>query len=359
MSSFVTDSIAQLRPYAAGKPVEELQRELGIANASKLASNENPFGPSEKAKQAAVQALDQLHRYPDAHAYRLRQRLAAALSVDPGELMFGNGSNEVIELLIRTFCAAGHHVVFAEPSFVVYRMASLAQGVDMTAVPLRDQTHDLEAMAAAVTSKTRLVFIANPNNPTGTYVGQGELELFLGQLPETVIPVLDEAYFEYAQAADYPDSLTLRALNPRLVTLRTFSKAYGLAALRLGYAVCNAELADYLNRVRAPFNANSVAQAAALAALDDTEHLEAVVRRTRDGLETIYSGLERLGLRYWRSEANFVLVDVARPATDVYERLLREGVIARPIPPLPDCLRISVGLPDENDRLLAALERVL
>ncbi len=358
-SRLVTETIQRLQPYSAGKPIEELERELGITGACKLASNENPLGPSVRAKQAAAEALNTLHRYPDADAFRLRHTLAARLGVEPSELVFGNGSNELLELLVRTFATPEHHLVFAQPSFVVYRMAALAQGVPFSAVPLVDQVHDLDAMLAAVTERTRLVFIANPNNPTGTYVTEAALRAFLQALPAHVIVVIDEAYFEYAVADDYPDSLQLRDLHPRLVVVRTFSKAYGLAALRLGYAVCSAELCGYLNRVRAPFNANSVAQAAAIAAFEDEEHLQRVVEQNRAALAQMQAGLDELGLKYWPSQANFVLVDFGQPAVALYEQLLREGVITRPIPPLPTCLRISAGLPEENQRLLTALKSVL
>jgi histidinol-phosphate aminotransferase len=272
---------------------------------------------------------------------------------------FGNGSNELIELLVRTFTTREHHIVFAEPSFVVYRMAALAHGVAFTAVPLLDQVHDLIAMRGAVNDRTRLVFIANPNNPTGTYVTEAALSEFLSRLPRSVIPVLDEAYFEYATERDYPNSLELRDLHPNLVVLRTFSKAYGLAALRLGFAVSPALLADYMNRVRAPFNANSIAQAAAMAALEDEAHLAAVVKENTAGRAILTRGCVELGLRVWPSQANFVLVDVGRSAQSVYEQLLQVGVITRPIASLPQCLRISVGLPEENTRLLSALKAVL
>src|SRR5450432_2043131 len=254
MSPLVSPSIESLLPYEGGKPVEELARELGISDAVKLASNENPLGPSPKALSAARAALAAEHRIPMA------------------EIIQGNGSNELLDLAVRTFCSAEQHIVFAEPAFVVYRIAALAHGVPFTAVPTQDLTHDLEAMAAAVTPRTRLIFVANPNNPTGTHVGRDALRRFLRAVPPEVIVVMDEAYIEYATAADFPDSLSLRGERERLIVCRTFSKIYGLAGLRVGYGVAPAKLVAYMNRVRAPFNVGNLGQAAAVAALDDVEH---------------------------------------------------------------------------------------
>ncbi len=356
----VTPGIESLRPYEAGKPVEELARELGVTDAVKLASNENPLGPSPRAVEAARAALADANRYPDAAAYRLREKLAAHHGVDMGELIQGNGSNELIELLVRTFTTPADHIVFAEPAFVVYRLASLAHGTPFTAVPLRDYTHDLEAMAAAVTDRTRLLFVANPNNPTGTHVGRRALERLLRDLPPQVIVVMDEAYIEYADAEDYPDSLELRGLRERLVTLRTFSKIYGLAAMRVGYAVGPAELVGYMNRVRAPFNVNAPAQAAAIAAIDDVEHVERSRSENKAQRARLLVALADLpGVKVVPSQANFVFVDVGRSARDVYDKLLRKGVIVRTLGPLATSLRITVGRPAENDRLLAALQEVL
>jgi histidinol-phosphate aminotransferase len=356
----VTDSIAQLKPYEPGKPLEELERELGIRSAVKLASNENPLGPSPRALAAAHEALLALHRYPDAAQHALRHRLAVFLGVEATEIALGAGSNELLDLLVRTFCTAQHHVVFADPSFVVYRMACLAHGVPHTAVPLTaDLRHDLPAMAAAVHNETRLIFIANPNNPTGTHVSLPELTTFLQQVPREVIVALDEAYIEYATAADFPNGLQLRKLHPRLVCLRTFSKAYGLAALRLGYAIAPKQLVHHLDCVRAPFNVNSVAQAAGIAALEDQEHVQSVAALNAREREALTQALKQRGIRVWPSQANFVLIDLARPAQPIYQALLNTGVIVRPIPNLPTSLRITVGVPDENQRFLAALDRVL
>jgi len=359
MSRLVTETIASLAPYEAGKPLEELARELGVVDAIKLASNENPHGPSPLALEALRGAISELNRYPDASALRLRERLAREHGVSVAEVIQGNGSNELLELLVRTFTTGGDHIVFAEPSFVVYRLAALAHGVPFTAVPLRDGVHDLRAMAAAVEPRTRLVFLANPNNPTGTHVPRGELEWFLQAVPADVIVAVDEAYFEYADAPDFPDTLRLRGLRERLVVLRTFSKIHALAALRVGYAIGPAELVDYMNRVRAPFNVGTLGQVAALAALDDRAHVARSREENSAGRARLAAGLERLGLHPLPSQANFVYVDLGRPARPVYDALLRLGVIVRPFAGLPQALRITVGTAPENERALAALAGVL
>jgi histidinol-phosphate aminotransferase len=279
--------------------------------------------------------------------------------VTSAEVIHGNGSNELLDLFAKAFAAGGHHIVFAEPSFVVYRISALAYGAPFTAVPLRAMTHDLSAMTAAITPDTRLVFIANPNNPTGTHVGLSEVSRFLCEVPEDVIVVMDEAYIEYADAPDFPDSLKLRGLRERLLIVRTFSKIYGLAGLRVGYAIGPAKLVDYLNRVRAPFNVSAVAQAAAIAALDDTLHVErsrALNLRERSRLST---ELSARGFAVAPSQANFICVDLGCPARPVYDALLKKGVIVRPFASLPQHLRITVGMESENDRLLAALKEVL
>ena len=359
MSALVTPSISLLRPYEAGKPVEELARERGITDAVKLASNENPLGPSPKAVQAMHGVLADVNRYPDANAFKLRERLAAGLGVSMAEVVQGNGSNELLDLLVRTFTTPADHIVFGNPSFVVYQLAAMAHSVPFTAVPLADDIHDLDAMAKAITPNTKLVFIANPNNPTGTYVGRPALERFLREVPKDVIVAVDEAYSEYADAPDYPDALALRSLRERLVVFRTFSKIYGLAALRVGYAVGPAELVDYMNRVRAPFNVSTPGQAAALAALDDTDHVARSKKTNAVERARLSAGLTGLGLRVTPSQANFVYVAVPMAAAQIYEALLDRGVIVRAFGGLPRHLRITVGTERENDRLLTALREVL
>lgn len=357
MQRVVSEGIERLKPYVPGKPVDEVARELGIAHATKLASNENPLGASPKALAAAAQALAETHRYPDAACYRLRQALSTQLGVQPTELVFGNGSNELLDIVVRTFCQVGDHVVFADPAFVVYEMSALASNLAYTAVPLQGFRHPLPAMLAACRPNTKVVFIANPNNPTGTYVTRAELEAFLDAVPEQAFVVLDEAYFEFATAADYPDGLQLRALHERLIVLRTFSKAYGLAGLRAGYGVLPPQFADYVNRVRAPFNLSAVAQAAALAALEDTEHLRRGVELNRSERERVSAALAQRGLEVVPSQANFVYINVPGRAKLLGDAVLKKGVITRPMS--ADGLRVSIGLPEENDRFLGCLAEVL
>ncbi len=358
MASLVTPSIESLVPYEAGKPIEEVARELGVTDAVKLASNENPLGPSPKAVEAVKRAVSEAHRYPDAAAYSLRKRLSELHDTPMDQIIQGNGSNELIELLIRTFATPIDHIVFAEPSFVVYKLACLAHGVNFTPVPLTDYTHDLEAMRNAVRDNTRLLFVANPNNPTGTHVSRDAVADFLKSVPDHVIVVMDEAYLQYADAPDYPDSLSLRSIRERLVVLRTFSKIYGLAAFRVGYAVGPEPIVNYMNRVRAPFNVGALGQVAASAAIDDSEHVE----RSRSENQAQRARLEReigaLGVKVVPSQANFVFVDVGRPGREVYEAMLRKGVIVRPLG-ASNFLRITVGTKAENDRLIPALSGVL
>jgi histidinol-phosphate aminotransferase len=358
--ALVIPTIEGLAPYQGGKPIEELAREFGITDAVKLASNENPLGPSPKALEAARRVLTDANRYPDGAAYDLRAKLAAKHSIGMDEILLGAGSNELLDLAVRTFCTPEQHIVFAEPSFVVYRIAALSGGVPFSAVPLTPGlVHDLPAMAAAVTPQTRLMFVANPNNPTGTHVGFAAVEKLLRQVPPEVIIVMDEAYLEYADAPDYTDCLDLRGLRERLLVLRTFSKIYGLAAFRVGYAVGPRNLIDYMNRVRAPFNVSTMAQAAATAALDDDAHVRAARSLNQTERARVSAALEARGLWVAPSQANFILVDVKRPARAVYDSLLRKGVIVRPFASLPTSLRVTIGTERENDRFLAALAEVL
>jgi histidinol-phosphate aminotransferase len=357
MRSLVTPSIEQLVPYEAGKPIEELTRELGITDAVKLASNENLLGPSPRAVEAMRATLREVYFYPDSAAYRLRDRLAAEHGVPMAEVIHGNGSNELIDLLVRTFSTPADHLVFAQDSFVAYRLSALAHGVAFTEVPLQDWRHDLEAMAAAVTPRTRLVIVANPNNPTSTHVGRAEVARFLRAVPPEVIVVMDEAYIHYADAPDYPDSLELRGERERLVVLRTFSKVYGLAGLRVGYGIAPAELIDYLGRVRMPFNVTSLGQAAALAALDDREHVERSVHMNQKERARVSRALAGLGFYPPPSQANFVFLDLGRPGRPVYEELLRLGVIVRPFGD-SNYLRVTLGKPEQNDRFLRAFAEV-
>lgn len=352
----VSGDIASLIPYPPGKPIEELERELGIKGSIKLASNENPLGPSRKAVEAVAGALNNLHRYPDGSCFYLKEKLAASLGISPDELILGNGSNEIIELLIRAYLRRGDEAVMADPSFAVYPIAVKSVGATAVTVPLREMRHDLREMASAVNKKTRLVFIANPNNPTGTIITSREFDGFMEAVPEECIVCVDEAYFEFVQSGGYPRTLEYVKAGRPVVLLRTFSKVYGLAGLRIGYGAAHPELVDYMNRVRQPFNVNSLAQTAAMAALDDSDHLKRTVENNREGLLYLYGALAALGFEYVPTEANFFLIKVG-DGKKVYEDLLKKGVIVRPMAGynMPEYIRVSVGLPEENRRFIEAL----
>jgi histidinol-phosphate aminotransferase len=349
-----------LQPYVPGKPIVELEREYGVKNVIKLASNENPLGPSPKALAAAQVALAEIARYPDGGGFALKRALAAKLGVLPEQVTLGNGSNDILEFAARAFVSAQDEVMFSQHAFAVYPIVTQAVGARAVEVPARDWGHDLAAMRAAMTARTRLVFIANPNNPTGTWLRSDELQEFLDSVSESVIVVVDEAYFEYVEDSAYPDSIAWLERYPNLICARTFSKIYGLAGLRVGYGISSAAVADLLNRVRQPFNVNSIAQAAALAALDDSAHLDKARRVNADGMQQLVQGFEQLGLDYIPSVGNFICVEVGE-AGRVYEQLLRAGVIVRPVANygMPRHLRVTVGLMNENQRFLDALQAAL
>ncbi|WP_027859484.1 histidinol-phosphate transaminase [Marinobacterium jannaschii] len=353
--------VRALQPYQPGKPVEELERELGLSNIVKLASNENPLGLGPRVKAAIAESLGDGSRYPDASGFQLKHALQRRFGIWPEQITLGNGSNDVLELIARTFLQPGDEVVYSRYAFVVYPLLTQACGARAVVTEAKDWGHDLEAMRQAITDATRLVFIANPNNPTGTWLKESALRDFLRQVPEQVLVVLDEAYTEYVDDAAFPDGLALQAEFPNLIVTRTFSKAYGLAALRVGYALASAQITDLLNRVRQPFNVNALAQAAACAALDDSDYLAETVTLNRSGMEQLTQGLSRLGIGYIPSVANFVTADMGRPAAPVYEAMLRQGVIVRPLANygMPDHLRISIGLEAENQRCLDLLQKVL
>ncbi|HWP59062.1 MAG TPA: histidinol-phosphate transaminase [Candidatus Acidoferrales bacterium] len=356
----VADYIRSLVPYTPGKPIEEVEREYGISGCVKLASNENPLGPSPRALKALAENLTELHRYPDGDCFYLKRGLARKLGVSPGALIFGNGSNELIELAVRTFLRPGDEAVMADQAFVIYRLVVQAAGGSCRLVPLKDFAHDLDAMAAAVTPKTRLVFLSNPNNPTGTIFRKGDWESFLDRVPPEILVVVDEAYFEYATDPDYPDSLRYHGAGRALLTLRTFSKMYGLAGLRVGYGIGPEAIIAMMHRVRQPFNVNAAAQRAALAALDDSEHRARTLEVNRQGMEFLERELHRLGVSFVPSQANFILIRVGA-ARRVFEALLRRGVIVRPMQEynFPDCIRVTVGTAGENARFIKELEAVL
>ena len=353
--------LTQLTPYQAGKPLEELERELGLTGAIKLASNENPLGPSPKALAAVQANLADLHRYPDSHVYYLKEDLAAHLGVSPPQLILGNGSDEILDLLVRALVPAGGEVLSTTHTFLIYGLITKAVGGVYRPVPLKRLGVDLRAVAQAVNPQTRLIILNNPNNPTGTAFYREEWEEFLAALPGNVTVVLDEAYLDFADDPRVPSGLAYLREDRALVGLRTFSKAYGLAGLRVGYGYGPSPLMDCLNRLRMPFNVNRLAQVAARAALTDTDFLARTLELVHTGKEEIYRGLDRLGLEYLPSQANFVLIRVPQPGREVFEAMLRLGVIIRAMDAygLPQHIRVNVGLPQENRRFLEALSKVL
>ena len=359
--SLANTHILGIAPYEPGKPIEELERELGIHDAIKLASNENPLPPSERVQKAIAGALADLNRYPDGSGFYLRQALAKKHGLTPDHVVLCNGSNELIELLVRAFLRPGDEAVVPHPSFVVYPMIVQAAGGIRVMVMLKDYKLDLDAMARAITPMTKLVFIANPNNPTATIVTADEVEAFMHKVPERTIVVFDEAYIEFALGPDFPDALAYVKQGRKVVVLRTFSKAASLAGLRVGYGIADPDAISLMNRIRQPFNVNSLAQAAALAALEDESHVLECVRMIEAGRHYLYDEFKALGLKYVPARANFILVDVGRSAADIYQKLLLQGVIVRPMTPfgMESALRVTVGTPEENRRLIKALKTVL
>jgi histidinol-phosphate aminotransferase len=362
-SKLAAPAVRTLAPYVPGKPLEELEREYGVRDAVKLASNENPLGPGPRALEAIAAAARELGLYPDGNGYSLRQALAARHGYPMEWITLGNGSNDILVLIAEAFLTPESEAIVSEYAFAIYGLAIHATGATTrvaSAFPWEHRMplgHDLDAMAKLVNERTRLIYVANPNNPTGTWVEAQALRKFISNVPEHTLVLVDEAYFEYVEQPGYASAVDWLPEHPNLVVTRTFSKAFGLAGLRVGYAVSHPAVADYLNRVRQPFNVNSIALEAAKAALQDQEHIQRSVALVRDGMQQVRAGLERLNLRYVPSAGNFLLVDCARPAGVVYEEMLRRGVIVRPMGgySLPTCLRITIGTQDQNERMLEAL----
>ena len=364
MSQFdglIAHGVRDLRPYQPGKSVESLEHELGLTDIVKLASNENPRGVSPRVLNAVTEALSSAARYPDGSGNSLKRSLAERLGVSTEEVTLGNGSNDVLDLIVRAFVNPGDEVVISEHAFAVYVLASMSVNAQLRIAPACGFGHDLAAMSAAVTPKTKIVFVANPNNPTGTYSNRDAVERFLDALPPTVLAVLDEAYFDYVTKIDYPDGVALLSQYPNLIVVRTFSKAYGLAGLRVGYGIASKEIAEVLNRVRHPFNVNSLALVAAEAALGDETFLTESIQQNLEGLGQLGSGLDKLGLDWIPSVANFICARVGPDADQIYQAMLKQGVIVRPVANygLPEHLRISIGLESENARALAVLSEAL
>ncbi len=368
--SVIDSALAQvksLQPYTPGKPVEELERELGISTAIKLASNENPLGCSDAARKAIDQASRSIELYPDANAFYLKQKLATKLGVQSGQITIGNGSNDVLDLLARTFLDRGGEAIYSEFAFLVYALVVQACGATarvskaMPADHAQPYGHDLAAMLELVNERTRIIFIANPNNPTGTWLTRTELKSFIKRVPSEIAIVIDEAYFEYVEESDYPNALQWLGEHPNLIVTRTFSKIYGLAGLRIGYAISSASLSDLLNRVRQPFNANTLALAAATASLDEDAFVQASRANNTRGLEQLEKYFSAKNLGYIPSVANFLCVHFGPRSNEIYQSLLRQGVIVRPVTNynLPEYLRITIGTEQQLKVLLERLEQLL
>jgi histidinol-phosphate aminotransferase len=351
-----------IKPYVPGKPIEEVKRELGIDDVVKLASNENLFGASPKVIEAIKNAADSVNFYPDGDCYYLRQAIAEKFGVKRENVVAGSGVDELLRLLCVSVLGPGDEVIFADPSFVMYKISAMVTGASLVAVPLKDDyMHDIPAMLDRVTDRTKLLFVCNPNNPTGTIVKKTDIALLMKNIPEHVLVVFDEAYYEFVEDADYPQTMEYFKQKRDVVVFRTFSKIHGLAGLRVGYGFMHEDLAGVLHRVRNPFNVNSIAQAAALVALDDDENARRVSGLNARGRKWLCKEFERMGLKYAPSEANFILVDTGLNSQKVFEELLKKGVIVRPGAFLgfPTCLRVTIGTDSDNARFIEALEAVL
>ena len=355
--------VLTIQPYEPGKPIEEVARELGIPEPDiiKMASNENPVGASPLGVQAIKDSADGVNLYPDGGCYHLKNELAEHLKVKPENLIIGNGSNEVLQIIADTFINPEDEVLYAEQSFVVYTLATKVACATAVTVPLKNYAYDMDAMADNITDKTKVIFIANPNNPTGTMITADEIEKFMSKVPDDVLVVFDEAYYEYVERDDCPQILDYVHDGRTVITLRTFSKIYGLAGLRIGYGIARPDIIAVMNKVRQPFNVSTVAQAAARASLRDSDHVEKSVKINHEGKKYLYGELKRLGLEVVPSEANFLLVHLGRPGADVMSELLKMGVIVRPMTgyKFPNAVRITIGTPEQNKRLIASLEKVL
>ena len=356
----VSAGISQIEPYKPGKPEEELMRELGLHTVIKLASNENSLGPSPLAMKAIQEAAQRTNRYPDGSGYYLRQALSKKWNVSPSRIMLGNGSTDLVEIIARTYLQPQLNSITAKQTFLMYRLATLSMNATCIEIANRDYAYDLAGMLEAINGNTRIIFIANPNNPTGMMINKSEMESFLGNLPSRVLVVLDEAYFEYVERDDFPNGLEYLGQYSNLIVLRTFSKVYGLAGIRIGYAIASEDVIAQLNRIRSPFNTSVVAQAAGLAALEDVEHVERSRKANREEKRFLEERLAAMKIRVLPSVSNFLLLLIPNAAV-IYERLLGLGIIARHMGSfnLPDGLRVTIGRHEENEAFLQALERVL
>jgi histidinol-phosphate aminotransferase len=361
MKELIRKNVLKMDPYLPGKPIKEVERELGIKNIIKIASNENPFGPSDKVINAIKKGLNTLNRYPEGSGFYLKKALARKLRIKPENIILGNGTDEIIELLAKAFLNPEDNIVVSECAFIRYKMAGDLMGCKVIAVPMKNFTHDLMAMKKAINNKTKMVFIANPNNPTGTYVSKKELADFMRGMPAAVLVVFDEAYYEYVMEKDYPQTLNYVKEGKSVIVMRTFSKIYSLAGLRIGFAVTKPEIIEYLELVRPPFNTNSLAQLAAEASLNDTARLNKCRNMVQEEKKILYRNLENMGITYILSAANFVLMKMPINGRDVFKLLLKEGVIVRSMEEykFPEYIRVTIGTKEENRKFIRALARVL
>ena len=357
----VTEQIKSLKPYPPGKPIEEVERELGITGVIKMASNENFLGPSPKAAAAVAKAIPNLHRYPDASGYLLKQALSAHLGLEMGNIVLGNGSDEIIELTVRSFLRPGQKVITSDPTFLFYSIVAHGGGGQLIKVPLKNLKHNLAGINSAVDRDTRLIFLDTPHNPSGSMIPADDIRSFVNDLPRTVVLVLDEAYRDFARGEELIDPEEFISTDHPIIFLRTFSKAYGLAGLRIGYGLAPSELVSYFDRVRQPFDINSLAQVGAIAALSDTEFYEKTLDMTWSGLDFLWDELDKLNIRYHRTQTNYFLIDLDRPADEVTNMLMKEGIIVRSMASygMDKTIRITVGLPEENRRFITSLKKAL
>ncbi|MDD2586671.1 MAG: histidinol-phosphate transaminase [Syntrophomonadaceae bacterium] len=365
MSNFINDTarpeIFNLKTYVPGKPIEEVKRELGLDDIIKMASNENPLGGAPKAIKAISENLDKLHIYPDSNCYNLKSKLVLATGISEPGILVGNGSDELFRLISETFLNKGDEVIFAQPTFAEYEFAATIMGAKCVVVPVIDFKHDLKAMLAAINEKTKLLYICNPNNPTGSIVSGEEIKDFMDQIPDHVLVIFDEAYYEYVENASYQSGLSYVLEGRNAIVLRTFSKIYGLAALRVGYALTTPEIASAIQRVTEPFNVNMMAQIGATAAIDDKEHVAKSQKLNAQGKKYLYSEFTKMGLQYIETDANFIFVDTGRDCREVFNQLLRQGVIIRTgdIFGYPTFIRVTIGTMEDNQRFITSLKHVL
>lgn len=360
MKELVRKNIVNLAPYIAGKPIDETKRQLGLKEVIKLASNENPLGPSPRAVDAIKKNLKGINRYPDSQGFYLKRKLAKALNIEPDNIALGNGSDELIDVIIKTFVEEDESIITADITFLEYEIISSALGRKVIKAPLKYFKYDLEAIKKRINKKTKVIFISNPNNPTGTYVTKYEIEEFIAGLPDNILIVLDEAYDTFIDVDDFPNSLKY-VKNKNVIILKTFSKAYGLAGLRIGYAIAERGLISYMERVRQPFNVNLLAQVGAVAALDDNEFLVKTRKLILEGKNYLYEGLKQLGLAYLPSVTNFILIDMERDGVGIFKEILKCGVIVRDMKQygLKNFIRVTIGTKKENERFLKVLKKII